>query len=333
MSDAVLLARISSEDHQRLMREAGLRVRSLAGRQLASDALINAIRSEVDAAAREAQWSAWIDSFAAADELQPRDLEALAALRKSTPIVGIPHHEFPSRTVPAFAVAARAAVLLARHARLSRSRELADRNDELANSLKAPLGSPAFVAGLDALGFVSAESLAGIVEKFRKHERNGLAAARILLKAAEVDSNYWALLPEIVRRGDAATGRRALRLALDLGAPQLPDIAGVALARAELGGLALVAARRSGMHPDEFCWTLLGDPVLGADAARMLAAESNRLFEEISARIEEAPALARLRMLLALRLHGTDASHAMLAELVEATWLSEQQRREVRSWL
>jgi len=327
------LVRVSVMDHARLMHDAGLRVRFLARRGPDSGALVDAIWGEPDPAAREAQWSAWLDHLAVSGGLRPVEIQALAALEETTPVVGIPHHEFPSRTMPAFALAARSGVLLARNAQLSHARKLAARPGELTEALEADVDSPAFASGLQALEFISPELLADVVAMSREGSRLTPAAARILLKAAEVAPEQSVLLSEVVRRGDAATARRALRLALERAGPQLPEIAAIGLARGEIGGLALTAARQSGMHPDAFCWALLGDPALGADAARLLAQESGRLLTEISARVDRAEPLARLRMLLALRLRGTDASREMLSGLVEAPWLSAQQRREIRSWL
>ncbi|MAS05788.1 MAG: hypothetical protein CMP07_07675 [Xanthomonadales bacterium] len=326
------LVRVSTAHLARLRREAAKRVGSLSGRGPESGALVGAIRAETDPAAREAQWSAWLDRLAGSGVVQPHQVQALVELKTRAPVVGIPHHEFPSRTMPAFAVAARAEVLLARHARASRARKLARRPGELAEALESVPGSPAFEAGLEALHLVSPALLANLVDPYRQHAPFSAAASRILLEAAEAAPEQLHLLPEIIRLGDAGTARRALRLAIDRGLPQLGGIADAALSRRELGGLSLIAARQSGMHPDRFCWPLLGDPSFGADAARMLAAESDRLTEEISARVAEASGLARLRMLLALRMRDTEASRALLAELAEAPWLTEQQRREVRSW-
>lgn len=328
------LVRVSMMDHARLIQDAELRIRFLVGRGLDSGALFDAIRAEPEPAAREAQWSEWLDSLAVsgAGGLLPMEVQTLAALEKASPVVGIPHHEFPSRTIPAFTLAARAAALLARSARLSRAQGLAARPNALAGALKAEIGSPAFGAGLQALELVSPKLLASLVKMQSDGSSYAPSTARIMLKAAEVAPEHFELLPGVVRRGDVVTARRALRLAMDRGTPYLREMAAVALTRGELGGLGLAAARQSGMHPDDFCWKLLGDPALGADAARMLAQESNRLLAEISARVDGADALARLRMLLALRLRATNASREMLTELVEAPWLSAQQRREVLSW-
>jgi len=326
------LARVSMTEYARLRRDAGLRIDSLARRVPDAGALIDAIRTEVDPASREAQWNAWLHTVALSDELKPLELQALAELAQSTPTVGIPHHEFPSRTMPAFGLPARARALLTRHAQLGRARDLAGDPDALAAALGADVGSPRFEAGLRALELLSPSSLADIVEAHLNRASGADAESMILLRAAELEPGNGALLADVVRRGDARTARRALVLAMDRSVTALPEIAAAALARGELGGLALAAARQSGMHPDDFCWSLLGDSSLGADAARMLAESSDRLLPEISARLADASGLARLRMLLALRMRDSEASRAMLAELAEAAWLSEQQRREVRSW-
>ena len=323
---------ISVVEHARLMHRAGLRVRSLGSREQDSRVLIEAIRAEPDRAAREAQWSAWLDGLAAAGELEPPEVEALIELEESTPVVAIPHHEFPSRSMPAFALAGRASALLARQARSSRARELAASPADLSRALEAAPDTSAHAAGLDALEFVAPALLDSIVDGLRTGRHSDPVVARVLLRAAEIAPAHAVLLAEVVRRGDVPTARRALVLAMDRGDANMPEIAETALARSELGGLALAAARQAGMHPDRFCWALLGDPSFGADAARMLAAESDRLIEEISVRVADASGLARLRMLLALRIRDSEASRAMLAELAEAPWLSEQQRREVRSW-
>lgn len=326
------LVRVSAADHALLRHAAVQRIRALSGQGPESVVLVDAIQAEIDPVAREAQWSAWLDALAASGALQPHEIRTLVALKTSAPVVGIPHHEFPSRTMPAFAVAARAAVLLARHARSNRARDLAVRPDELIEALESDPGSPAFQSGLQALEFVSPVLLANVVEIHRQRMPISASVSKILLKAYETAPDQLELLPDIIRFGDARTARRALQVAIDRRLPQLDDIAEAALARSELGGLALIAARQSGMHPDRFCWPMLGDPSLGADAARMLAAESDWLLEEISARVADASGLARLRMLLALRMRDSQASRAMLTEMAEAPWLSEQQRREVRSW-
>lgn len=332
-STSPALVRVSAAEYARLRREAAQRI-DLLDRQ-ASDAggLIGEIGSELEPASREAQWSAWLRSVGLSDSLAPLELEALAALRQSTPVVGIPHHEFPSRTVPAFDLPARAAALLTRHQQSSRARDLAGKPDELDAALTAGVGSQRFADGLQALEFLPAESLADVVEAQLEQSSWTRAESMVLAKAAELDPENGTLLTEVVRRGDVRTARRALVLAMYRGIPELPEIAAAALARGQLGGLALTAAAQSGMHPDDFCWSLLGDPSLGADAARMLAESSDRLISEISARIQGTAGPARLRMLLALRLRGSHASRRMLGDLVEAPWLSEQQRLEIRAWL
>lgn len=330
---APALVRISPADHDRLRAEAARRIRSLTGRGMDSHVLIESIRAEDDPVAREARWSAWLDALASSGQLQARDVLALAELEDSAPVAGIPHHDFPSRTVPAFALAPRAAVLLARHALSSRARELAARPGLLVEALDSEVGSSAFVAGLQALAFVSPALRAEVVDMHRQRRPLAAGSSRILFRAAEVAPEYQHLLPAIVGHGDATTARRALRLAIDRASPQLRAVATAALTRGELGGLALTAATQAGMHPDLFCWALLGDPALGADAARILAAQSDRLLEEIAERIDDASPLARLRMLLALRLRGSENAHSMLGELARASWLSEQQRGEVLSWL
>ena len=330
---APVLVRISPADHDRLRIEAARQIRSLTGRGVASGSIIDSIRAEADPVAREARWSAWLDALASSDRLQAREVQALAELENSAPVAGVPHHDFPSRTVPAFALAPRAAVLLARHALSSRAYELAARPGPLIEALDSKVNSSAFAAGLQALAFVSPTLLAEVVEMHRQRKPLATGSSRILLKAAEVAPEYQNLLPAIIGHGDTTTARRALRLAIDRASPQLQAVAAAALARGELGGLALTAATQAGMHPDRFCWALLEDPALGADAARMLAEQSERLLEEIAARIDDASPLARLRMLLALRLRGSENARSMLGELARASWLSEQQRGEVLSWL
>lgn len=333
-SDAAPPIRVSPAVLARIVQDAAVRMRSLADRATGAEALIDAIATETDPAAREAQWSAWLDTLArTSSEYGPVVLERLAVLADSAPVVGIPHHEFPSRTMPAFSVAGRADALLARHDRLNRARRLAASPEELARALEADAGSPRFDSGLDALALVSPELLSGVVETARRNGIRSGAAARIALAAAKVDSDYSELLPQVVERGETAVAIDAIRLAMDRSVPELREIAVVALGRPELGGLSLAAARQAGMHPDDYCWALLGDLAVGADAARLLAQHSVRLTHTIASRVDKSPPLARLRMLLALRLRDSDAARGLLGELADAPWISEQQRREVRSWL
>lgn len=327
------LIQVSGAEHARLRHEAAQQVRSLAARGSDAGALIDAIDAELDPIAREAQWSEWLDLLAASSELQAIEVAALAELEKTLPVAGIPHHEFPARSVTAYALAERASVLLARHARKARARDLAATPDELSTVLDSDPASSAFAAGLEAMERIAPESLARLVETRMARTTLSRAASTVLLKAAEINPDHRGLLIDIVDRGNVATARQALLMAATRDVPELREIAAVALGRSEIGGLALTIARQSRLHPDDFCWTLLGDPALGADAARMLADDSSRLLAEVSLRIHGAPELARLRMLLALRLRGSEASHGLLSTLAESPWLTEQQRREVRSWL
>lgn len=327
------LVSVSAHDYVQLAAAAKQRVATMAGRGEAPAALVDAIRAEPDSVAREAQWSAWLDSLKAAKLLAPVEIEALQTLADHSPVAGIAHHEFPSRTVPAFQVADRAQVLMARDTVRRRAGELADSPERLMAALDDGPGSQAFAAGLLALEIASSATLSEVVSSYRSGQPMPAGDAQVLLKVAKTDAAFLDLLPEIIAFGDLASARSAVRVAVDLRVETLPEAAAKALDRPELGGLALTAAQHAGMHPDRYCWGLLEDPSLGADAARLLAADSAELVDKIRLRVDSASRPARMRMLLALKLRDSDEARALLAELAGAPWLTDQQRREVRAWL
>lgn len=295
-------------------------------------AVIDSIRAVEEPPAREAQWNAWLDSLNAVKLLAPVQLQALEDLADHSPVLGIPHHEFPTRTVPAYQVADRARVLLARNAARRRAGHLAGSPQALALALEAPPESREFSDGLLALEQASDQTLSSVVAGNLQTVSLRPATAGVLLRAVQIDPAYEYLLPQVIAHGDTETARRAIRFGLARRAEVMPEIALEALARPELGGLALQAARQAGMEADTFCWDLLDDASLGADAARLLAADSEKLIEEIRRRIGSASSTARVRMLLALKFRSSQEARALLTELVEAPWLSDQQKREVRAW-
>lgn len=327
------LMSVSEHDYVELTAAAKQRVATLTGRGAAPAALIDAIRAVPDSLAREAQWSAWLDSRKSAQRLDPVEIETLEMLADHSPLVGIAHHEFPSRTVPAFQVADRARVLLARDAARHRAGELTELPEQLMAALDAGPGSQEFATGLLALEVASSATLSDVVSRYRSGQPMPAGDAQVLLKVAKTDAAFMDLLPEIIEFGDLASARNAIRLAMDRRVEMLPEVAAKALDRSALGGPALTAAQRAGMHPDHYCWGLLDDPSLGADAARLLAAHSAELIDKIRDRVDSASRPARMRMLLALKLRDSEQARELLAELAGAPWLTDQQRREVRAWL
>ncbi|MEX2499201.1 MAG: hypothetical protein WD397_10045 [Wenzhouxiangellaceae bacterium] len=327
------LVSVSEHDYVELTAAAKQRVATMAGRGEAPATVINAIRAVPDSLAREAQWSAWLDSLKAAHLLDPVEIETLETLAGHSAQVGIPHHEFPSRTVPAFQVANRAQVLMARDTARRRAVELADSPEQLTAALDDGPGSQEFATGLLALEIASSATLSEVVSRYRFGQPAQAGDAQVVLKVAKTDAAFMYLLPEIIEFGDVASARNAIRVAVDGRVAMLPEVAAKALDRPELGGLALTAAQRAGMHPDRFCWGLLDNPSLGADAARLLAAHSAELIDEVRHRVESASRPARMRMLLALKLRDSEEARELLAELAGASWLTDQQRREVRAWL
>lgn len=319
--------------HAELDRAARDRIDAVHRQGKAPAAVIEAIRAVANPLAREAQWNAWLDSLTTIARLDTAQIRALQRLADQPPVLGVPHHEFPSRTVAAYQVADRARALLARDAARRRAAGLAGSPKALVGALDAPPGTRDFTDGLLALEQASARTLSQVVARHRDAVSSSPSAARVLLEAARSDYAYLDLLPRVVAHGDPETARRAIRFGLARQAEVMQEIALEALARPELGGLALRAALQAGMHADAFCWGLLDDPSLGADAARLLAADSEKLIEEIRRRIGSASSPARMRMLLALKLRNSPEARELLVELVEAPWLSEQQEREVRAWL
>lgn len=315
-----------------LDRAARDRLATISGQDRSPVAVIDSIRTVEDPLAREAQWNAWLDSLSAATLLDPAQIRALEGLADLSPVLGIPHHEFPTRTVPAYQVADRAGVLLARDAARRRAGELARSPKALMSALDGQRDSQEFSDGLMALEQVTPQTLSDVVAEYRQAISLRPTAARVLLKAAQTNPALASLLVRVVASGDPETARRAIRFGLDRRVEIMPEIAMEALARPELGGLALRAAEQAGMDVDTFCWDLLDDPSLGADAARLLAARSENLIEEIRRSIGSASSLARVRMLLALKFRNSQEARELLTELVEAPWLTDQQKQEVRSW-
>ena len=160
------------------------------------------------------------------------------------------------------------------------------------------------------------------------------AAAIARLKLAELDSRYHSQLIAVVHHAPLDLARKALIQAMEDGVVQLDAVVKQAFQRPEIGGLAVAAYEAAGLKQAEMLWDALAQMHLGADAARVLAKTASDLEKRVASSIDTANPIARSRMLLALKLRNTEASHALLARILQsAEWLTAQQRVEVASWL
>lgn len=283
-----------------------------------------------DPALREAVLHLWLDRIAADPVLNDAERAALHGLIERTPKVWIEHHEAGGRAMPAFAVASRARALLEFDRRWHEAGRLAEHPDVLLAELRsAPDRDRIRIAeiAIERLSSVQRRELAARLPD----EPASRARDRAALKLARVSAEHESLLTWLVVNAGPVEARQALQFAVEVSSPELPELAAVASARPELGGLVVEAHDRSGA-PIALLWGWLDDPDLGADAARVLAERVPGLAAEVRARIDTALPRARLRMLLALRLAGDAEARAFLSELADADWLQPDQRRVLQQW-
>jgi len=294
------------------------------------------IRAEPDAARRAALWSRWLAGLpvdAVLDDVERRALESLAA---DAPRVSTVHHEFPRALTPAFALAARARARLRRDRVHAAARVLAEDPPALTGALTGRDAGLPFESGLVALAAAPGAVRDALVDRYRAAPRAWPNGGRVMLRIVALDTGHADVLVDVIRHGGADTARAALRRGLDqhksLPAGLLQRLAEAGLRRAAPSGLALQVWRAAGGDPGR-AWRLLGRPGIGADAARLLAADEAGLVERIRAEIDSAPPPARLHMLLALKFRASPEARALLSELARAGWLSPQQRVEIAQWL
>jgi hypothetical protein len=283
-----------------------------------------------DPALREAVLNQWLDRIAVDPVLNDAERAALQGLVDLQPRVWIQHHEAGGRAMPAFAVAQRARALLEFDRRWQNAGRLVEHPDALLDALRAAPdedGLTIAALAIERLGPQQRRVLAARLPD----EPASQARDRAALELAGVSAEHESLLTWLVTHAGADEARRALQFAIEISSPELPAIAARASARPELGGLVVEAHDRSGA-PIGPLWGWLDDPDLGADAARVLAERVPGLAAEVRGRIDAASALARLRMLLALRLAGDVESRALLLELAEADWLQPAQREVLQHW-
>lgn len=327
-SDGALRSLVAPERLASAVREANRRIGSHP------DGPAAAIESERDVAMREAMWSAWLDRLALRRGLETSEIEALTVAVSIRPRTFIRHHEAPHRAQPAFRVAARAAALLRRESIRRRAAELADAPGAALDALlRSEPASDGFRAAILALVESPAAERGRAAEELRRRVGVSPTAAAALIELYRADPGFERELKRVVVEAGAPMARRALRAAIEQRAEGLAGLARAALARGGLGGLDVAAWVAAGGDVDAVCWALLDDPASGLEAARALARSSGRLVATVRARFGSAGKLARSRMLLALRLRGSDRSRALLEELAGGGLLSRSELEAVTAWL
>ncbi|MEM7054305.1 MAG: hypothetical protein AAF446_07115 [Pseudomonadota bacterium] len=284
-----------------------------------------------DAALREAMLDQWLSKQLQKPANSDQELAVLESLTRETQHVLISHHEMPGHTMPAFNVAQRSRNLLAFRQRQLEARTMADNHESLIAALQAAPESETFYTATLAAESLSHRQKLELITHFHLELISDPFAAQALLALLDRNAPEPNVLSDVITHGDLTSARRAVRT---IGTEaHFQPVAEQALARPEIGGLAIQAWLATGGDSDQKLWPLLDDPSLGVDAARALAAHSNRLIETIEAEINSANPTARARMLLALKLRDSQASRSLLEQLLSADWLSQQQRAEVASWL
>lgn len=279
----------------------------------------------------EAVWSRWLDRVAAAPVLLDTERAALERLVDRAPVSWIEHHEAGLHAMPAFAVAERARALLDFDRRWRAAAALLDRPDRLIRAITASVAAEAVEFEVIELALQQAgPGMRAALIRQLPFAAPSVARDRALLQLARLE-RAGQLLPALVADSTPWIAQQALIEAMEQGGSALVDAAAQAAARPELGGLAVEAHVRAGGALERL-WDWLGDPDFGADAARVLAAEDALLVDRVRARIERAAPLARLRMLLALRLADRADADRLLAELEDADWLQPAQREVLQAW-
>lgn len=326
-----LNVRNPSADSTRRMPQSRRVEKRIAAPEGISTQVFNRIQTETDPALQEAMLDTWLTSQTRKASNTPDEIQALETIRDMQPVVWIPHHEMVHHTMPAFNIALRARNLLQFRDRQNQARDLVSDLDQLIDAFSAEKGSERFLAAEIAGSQMAETQRFELVRHFQQQLPQNPQAAHVLVSLAAVGEMHATTMTDIVRLGHPSAARQALRMTMGKAEGHL--LAEQALSRPEIGGLAIEAWLKSGGDADDRLWPLLADPDLGADAASALAAHSGQLIERIESSIHDAAPMARLRMLLALKLRNDEASRALLQRLLEAEWLSPQQQMEVASWL
>lgn len=328
---AHLNSKHSSADSARILsHSAGIEKRISAPEETSLE-VFDRIRTEADPALQEAMLNVWLSGQAEKERNTLDEINALETLRERQPVVWIPHHEMVHHTMPAFNIALRAQNLVQFRDRQNQARRLVNDFDQLIEAFSAENGSEQFQAAEIAGRQVAETRRFELIRHFQRQLPKNPRAAHALVSLAGAGDMYPAALADVVRLGHLSAARQAIRMTM--GRADSRFLAEQALSRPEIGGLAIEAWLESGGDADARLWPLLADPDLGADAANALAIHSGELIERIESSIHQAAPVARLRMLLALKLRNSAASKALLQRLLEAEWLSQQQQMEVASWL
>ena len=320
-----------SVDSTRMTPESAGVEKRIAAPQGISTQVFNRIQAEADPALQEAMLDRWLSNIAQKASSTADEIQALETIRHKSPVVLIPHHEMVHHTMPAFNIGLRARNLLQLRERQTQARQLSNDFEQLVQAFSSEAGSEDFLAAEIASRAIPELQKSRLIEHFQRQLPQNPEAASALISIADSARLSQETMADVIRLGDLSSARQALRM--NMGNVDRRALAEQALARPEIGGLAIQAWLESGGDADARFWSLLADLDLGADAARALAEHSTQLTEKIESEIHQAAPVARLRMLLALKLRNSPDSKALLNRLLDAEWLSPQQRMEVASWL
>lgn len=271
---------------------------------------------EPDPARRQARFHVWLTEYIGPAPVDEPDAEHLHRLLEVVPAVAVQHHDHPEHARPAFNIAGLAGNRIVEQEIRARSRELLRAPESIQAALLSPDEREEFRAGLLALDALEPAARAALFadphRSFLKRPQ-GAAATLALVERGWLTADM--LLP-VIEQAEPQMALRAFRQSRTHGQEVGRRAVESALARPELGGLPVAeAAKAADPKLRATVWSLLGDAQRGADAALALARHDDALEARIDAGFDAAGPLARLRMLLALRLRATPSSLALLDRL------------------